>query len=309
MATTFISTNAISTTLRVSAMKSRAALSEATKEATTGRLADVGLDLGALTGRDVVLRAGLNDVDKLVDTNTLVAGHLDVTQERLSTLIDTATSFQKDMLASRNSANGGNIIAQPAAANLQSLLATLNVTMDGQHLFAGINTAVQPMTDYAPGSTNKNAIDAAFSGYFGFAQNSPLVSTTETVDSSVSANEPAFRKLAMAYTMLSDIGTQNLNQAALQTVIDTATKVVGDAINDLAGIGATIGTVQEKTTIATSRLKVQADLFTKQIDAMEAVAPEEASVRVTNLQNQLEMSLALTARIQQMSILNYLPAA
>jgi len=35
-------------------MKSRAALSEATKEATTGRLADVGLDLGALTGRDVV---------------------------------------------------------------------------------------------------------------------------------------------------------------------------------------------------------------------------------------------------------------
>jgi len=54
MATTFISTNAISTTLRVSAMKSRAALSEATKEATTGRLADVGLDLGALTGRDVV---------------------------------------------------------------------------------------------------------------------------------------------------------------------------------------------------------------------------------------------------------------
>jgi flagellar hook-associated protein 3 FlgL len=110
----------------------------------------------------------------------------------------------------------------------------------------------------------------------------------------------------MAYTMLSDIGTQNLNQSAFQTVIDTATKVVGDAINDLAGIGATIGTVQEQTTNATSRLKVQADLFTKQINAMEAVAPEEASVRVTNLQNQLEMSLSLTARIQQLSILNYL---
>ena len=39
---------------------------------------------------------------------------------------------------------------------------------------------------------------------------------------------------------------------------------------------------------------------------MEAVAPEEASVRVTTLQNQLETSLALTARIQQISILNYL---
>jgi flagellar hook-associated protein 3 FlgL len=219
--------------------------------------------------------------------------------------------------------------------------------MDGQHLFAGINTAVQPMNDYAAGSPNKNAIDAAFLASFGFAQNSPSVSTitpsamqtfldtafktefddpawganwstasnqvmrtristTETIDTSVSANQPAFRKLAMAYTMLSDVGTQNLNQAAFQTVIDSATKVIGEAINDLAGIGATMGTAQEQTTNATSRLKVQADLITKQINAMEEVAPEEASVRVTNLKNQLEMSLALTSRIQQLSILNYL---
>ena len=53
MSTTFIATNSISTTLRISSMKSRAALSEATKEATTGRLADVGKSLGALAGRDV----------------------------------------------------------------------------------------------------------------------------------------------------------------------------------------------------------------------------------------------------------------
>ena len=72
MATTFISSNSISTTLRSSAMKSQVALSKATTEATNGRYADVGLTLGALTGRDVVLRAELVDVDKLVDTNVLV---------------------------------------------------------------------------------------------------------------------------------------------------------------------------------------------------------------------------------------------
>ena len=164
-------------------------------------------------------------------------------------LIETAEAFQKDLLAARNSANGGSIIAQPASANLQSLLATLNVTMDGQYLFGGINTGVAPMQDYAAGSPSKTAIDAAFLATFGFAQNSPLasgitaadmqtfldttlqaefadpawganwstatdqvmrsrISTTQTIDTSVSANEPAFRKLAMAYTMLSDLGTQ-----------------------------------------------------------------------------------------------------
>jgi flagellar hook-associated protein 3 FlgL len=347
MATTFISTNAISTTLRIAAMKSQVALSKATQEATNGRLADVGLDLGALAGRDVTLRAELLEADKLVDTNALVSGRLDVAQQRVGELIETAQAFQKQLLAARNSANGGTIIAQPSQSNLGSLIATLNVTMDGQYLFGGINTGVQPVVNYEAGATSKNAIDAAFLANFGFAQNSPAVSgisatamqafldtafkaefddpawganwsaasdqvmrsrisTTETINTSVSANEPAFRKLAMAYTMLSDLGTQNLNQAALQTVIDTATRVIGDAINDLAGLGAALGTAQEQTTNATSRLKVQADLITRQVTAMERVDPAEASVRVTNLQTQLEMSLALTARIQKLSILDFI---
>jgi flagellar hook-associated protein 3 FlgL len=347
MATTFISSNSISTTLRLSAMKSQVALSRATEEATNGRLADVGLNLGALTGRDVTLRAELLGVDKLVDTNGLVAGRLDVAQQRVSELIDTAEAFQKDLLAARSSANGGTIIAQPASANLGSLTATLNVTMDGQYLFGGINTAVQPLTDYVAGAPNKVANDAAFLANFGFTQSSPLmstitpasmqtflnttfqaqftspawntnwstasnavmrsrISTTETIDSSVSANDPAFQKLAMAYTMMSDLGTQNLNQGAFQTVVDTATALIGDAINSLAGVGAALGTAQQETTIATNRLQVQGDLITTQITTMEKVDPAEASVRVTNLQNQLEMSLALTARIQKLSILNYM---
>ena len=61
----------------------------------------------------------------------------------------------------------------PACANLQSLIGALNVTIDGQYLFAGTNTAVAPITDYAPGSASKSAVDAAFLATFGFAQSSP----------------------------------------------------------------------------------------------------------------------------------------
>lgn len=347
MATTFISTNSITNTLRVSAMKTQVALSQATKEATTGRLADIGLSLGALAGRDVVLRAELSDLDKMVDTNALVAGHLDVTQQRISELLSTAESFQKDLLAARNSANGGKIIALTAGANLGSLISTLNVTMDGQYLFGGINTAAAPAKDYVAGSGSKTAIDAAFLATFGFAQDSPLVSgitavdmqnfldtalqsqfddpawgtnwsnatdqvmrsrisTTQAVDTSASANEPAFRKLAMVYTMLSDLGTENLNQSAFQALIDTATLAIGAAIGDLAGVGAKLGTAQQQVTSATSRLKVQSDIITQQITAMEEVDPMEADVRITSLTNQLEKSQAITVRIQKLSILNYL---
>ncbi|MEX3422840.1 flagellar biosynthesis protein FlgL, partial [Bacillus sp. HSTU-bmb18] len=59
MAATFISSNSIATTLRISASKSQVAIAKGVKEATTGRLDDVGKELGALTGRNVTLRAEL----------------------------------------------------------------------------------------------------------------------------------------------------------------------------------------------------------------------------------------------------------
>jgi flagellar hook-associated protein 3 FlgL len=347
MAATFISSNSIATTLRISASKSQVAIAKGVKEATTGRLDDVGKELGALTGRNVTLRAELQEIDKLVDTNALVGARLEVGQERLSQLIETAQSFQKDLLAARNSANGGGIIAQPAGANLESLLASLNVSMDGQFLFGGINTSEAPMTPYENGSASKTAINAAFTAAFGFAPGSAgaenilpadmetfldgafatefadpawgtnwssasdqvmrsRISTTQTIDSSASANDVAFRKLAMAYTMLSGLGVDRMNQSTFQVVTDKALLLVAGAVADLASVGARLGTAQEQTTNATSRLKVQSDIVTKQVNAMENVDPEEASVRVTSLRNQLEMSHALTAQIQKLSILNYL---
>ncbi len=347
MAATFISSNSIATTLRISASKSQVAIAKGVKEVTTGRHDDVGKELGALTGRNVTLRAELLEIDKLVDTNALVGARLEVGQERLSQLIETAQSFQKDLLAARNSANGGGVISQPAATNLQSLLASLNVSMDGQFLFGGINTAQQPMTPYEDGSASKTAVDAAFTAAFGFAPGAPgaagilpadmeafldnafaaefadpawgtnwssasdqvmrsRISTTQTIEASASANDVAFRKLAMAYTMLSGLGVETMNQSTFQVVTDKALLLVAGAVADLASVGARLGTAQELTTKASSRLKVQSDIVTKQVNAMESVDPEEASVRVTSLQNQLEMSHALSVQIQRLSILNYL---
>lgn len=347
MAATFISSNSIATTLRISSSKSQVAIAKGVKEATTGRLDDIGKELGALTGRNVTLRAELTEMDKLVDTNALVGARLEVGQERLSQLIKSAQSFQGELLAARNSANGGGIIGQSATTNLESLLATLNVAMDGQYLFGGINTGEQPMTPYENGSASKTAIDAAFTAAFGFAPGAAgtesilpgametfldnafaaefddpawgtnwstasdqvmrsRISTTQTIDSSASANDVAFRKLAMAFTMLSGLGIDKMNQSTFQAVADKALLLVAGAMPDLASVGARLGTAQEQTTSASSRLKVQSDIVTKQVNAMENVDPEEASVRVTNLRNQLEMSHALTAQIQKLSILNYL---
>jgi flagellar hook-associated protein 3 FlgL len=342
----YISTYMLSSSLRYSIVNNQSALSRASKEATTGRFADVGLQLGPTAGGDVALRANMSFGDQIVDTNGLVGGRLDVTQNRITGFGSTAQDFLKSLIAARDADGGARILLPTASANLQELIGGLNVSYNGSYLFGGINTQNAPIAVYAAGSTSKNAVDADFLATFGFSQSAPgvstitpaamqslntsfdaefvspawntnwssatdqpltsRISTTQVVDSSVSANQLGFRKLSEAYTMLSDLGNTGLSQATFQTVVDKAIVLVSSAIDDLAVLGGTVGAIQQQITGATDKLKMQHDIFNQQIVNMEQVDPAEASVRVNSLQNQLETALSLTARLQKISLINYL---
>ena len=347
MSANYISTLMLSSSLRYSITNNQSALSKASKEATTGRFADPGLQLGTATGRDVGLRAEMSFMDQIVDTNELVSGRLDVSQNRINQLGTTAQEFLKSLIAARDADGGQQILLPSAAANLQDLIGALNVSYNGSFLFAGLDTQNAPIANYTAGSTNKNAVDADFLAAFGFPQSSANVSTitpvqmqnflntsfdaefaspawntnwssatdatltsristTEVVDTSVSANQPGFRKLAEAYTMLTDLGNAGLSQATFQTVVDKAISLVSGAIYDLAVLGGSVGAIQQRVSSATDKLKIQHDILNQQVVGMEEVDPSEASVRVNALQNQIDTALALTARLQKISLINYL---
>ncbi|MCA6123801.1 flagellar hook-associated family protein [Bradyrhizobium sp. WSM 1704] len=347
MSANYISTYMLSSALRYSITNNQSLLSKATKEATTGRFADVGLQLGVGTGRDVALRADMSFIDQVVDTNGLVKGRLDVTQNRITQLGTTAQDFLKNLIAARDADSGARMILPSAAANLQDLVGALNASYNGSYLFGGLNTENAPVATYTAGSTSKAAVDADFLATFGFSQSaagvsgitpaqmqnflntsfdaefaSPAwnsnwsqatdqvlgsrISTTEIVDTSVSANQPGFRKLAEAYAMLSDLGNTNLSQATFQVVVDKAISLVGGAINDLAVLGGSVGSIQQRVSNATDKLKIQHDILNQQVVDMENVDPTEASIRVNTLQTQIQTALALTAQMQKISLINYL---
>ena len=132
------------------------------------------------------------------------------------------------------------------------------------------------------------------------------ISTNELIDTSTNANEDAFRKLASAYTMLADLNMEGLTQNAYQSVVDTAVGILGGAIQDLTEVQAGLGVSQSRITEANNRMSIQADLLDSHITLLEGVDPYEATVRVNALMTQIETAYAMTARIQQMSLLKYL---
>jgi flagellar hook-associated protein 3 FlgL len=132
------------------------------------------------------------------------------------------------------------------------------------------------------------------------------ISTSEVVQTSVSASDPTMRKLVQAFTMVADLGTANLNQNAYQAVVNKATKLIGDALGGISNLQSVLGLAQDHITKANDRMSVQVALLEKQINGLESVDPYEASTRVSSLMTQIETSYSLTARVQKLTLLNYL---
>ena len=116
----------------------------------------------------------------------------------------------------------------------------------------------------------------------------------------------AIRKLVSAYTMVADLGTANLNQSAFQKVVDQASKLTAEAIQGLTTMQADLGSAQQRVTDANSRMTAQRDIITNHVGALEGVDPYEASSRLSALMTQIETAYAMTGRIQNLTLLNYL---
>lgn len=133
------------------------------------------------------------------------------------------------------------------------------------------------------------------------------IASSEMMETSVNANEQAFRKLASAYTMVADLNVEGLPSGTYKAVIDQAVQAVGEAIQELTTLQANLGTAQERVANANDRMSIQINVITTHVGALEAVDPGEASSRVAQLLTQIETAYAMTARLQQLSLLNFLP--
>ncbi|MEP4767475.1 MAG: flagellar hook-associated family protein [Roseibium sp.] len=348
MKTTYISTISLADASRRQVMNQSSMVNKLGVELSSGRKFDVGLDLGTKTGESVSLRAEFHFLHGIMDTNALTASRLDVSQAALGDVLKDAQDFMASMVALQENPGSSEIVQADAEGNMGLLISRMNTELNGNFVFAGINSDLTPFADYSsPTAPNKVAADAAFLAEFGIAQSNPAVSgitaaamttylngnfeamfqnpawgatwstasdtvmtsrisASETVSSSVSANEQAFRDLAKVYTMMSDLGNDNLGADAYGVVIEKATEILGSAIAGITSEMGKLGNVQEQVKLASSRLTVQTDILNGRINDLENVNLEETSVRLNTALTQLETTYAVTARMQGLSILKFL---
>ncbi|MFA6153202.1 flagellar hook-associated family protein [Mesorhizobium sp.] len=344
---TSVSSAAISNTMRYQQMRMQADLVKARKEASTGKVADTGLALGGRTAQAVTFSRDLDRLNVIIDSNGLVGARLSSTQTSLGQLSTAAQGFLSSLTTATSGGSSNSLVGSTGDSTIQQLTSILNTSVNGEYLFAGTNTDVRPINDFAAGSPARAAFDAAFAAKFGFDQDDPAASgitaaqmddfitndvapqftgagwqgtwsnatdqqivsriaLNETAPTSTSANSEGVRKLAMAAAMVSILMSSNISQAAKDTVISRSTTLVGESLSGIGELQSQAGVVQKRVSDATDRMKTQVDLFERHILDLEGVDPAEAATRVADLTQHIETSFALTARLQQLSLLNYL---
>lgn len=133
----------------------------------------------------------------------------------------------------------------------------------------------------------------------------------EVVDVAVSANEKGFRDAMKNMILVAEFGDRGLSKEAQASVFANA-RASSDgtstttAINDIIMTASRLGSAEERIKSATYQIEVQTDLLKNAELNMIGVDAAGVAQRVKDLEAMLNLSYTLTARMGQLSLVNYL---
>jgi flagellar hook-associated protein 3 FlgL len=183
MKASFVSNLAVQNAMRLTIQRGQVEMMKLNDEVSTGVHADYGLALGASTSRSVNISSQLDRLATLKSTNSIVNQRLSGSQEALKTMQDAAQKTLNSLTTFRDNSTADLLkIAQDQnKAAMSTFASAANTSLNGEYLFSGINTDVQPFTEYSATSDAKVSYDAALSTFIASqpVQVPPLTSVTQ----------------------------------------------------------------------------------------------------------------------------------
>ncbi len=140
--------------------------------------------------------------------------------------------------------------------------------------------------------------------------NPPLTSRTsetQTLTQTAQANDPAMRDLMRGLAMLSAFNPSDIpDEAARDAWLTEARSAIGAGLEGLTDLETQTGLKRGQLADTISAQESRALFLNGEVMNLEGVDQYDAATRLTQLQNQLESSYAVTARLSRLSFLNYL---
>lgn len=303
----------------------RTQIGKTSTEATTGRYEDLTLHLSGRIGKAMLGQKALADISTDREILNLRATRLSLIQTSLGTVQESSSGIAANML----SAIGGEhetevgIAARDAKAALAASLSSLNARYGDRFLFAGDATSTLPFSDQsalladieliADSATDSADFATQLDDYFtsptgGWLQNIYQGSTTASDPESVTADNDAIKSLIRDLAVLAISGPDGplASLDGYKTLVQETSLSLSSSETQITNLRADLGVYEERNAIEQKTLDTEETLLTASFNDLTARDQYEAATELQSLQTTLEASYLITARLSQLSLLNYL---
>lgn len=303
-------------------------------ETVTGQIDDLTRESRGDIGGLHLLRKAIDDAQGAQQNLNLSASRAQRTQTVLTTLTQESATLATGVLSNIGPQNTNALEASATNARgaLFVIFSNLNTDAGGRALFSGDRTDTAPLGDpnvlledvrqIIAGAADATAADVALDQYFndpagGFATDiyqggtnaAPLVEIAPGVriEASARADAQPIKDLIRGLAVIANYQTPPQDGAAGR---DTIVRAGADLL-----LTAEVGLINLRSTIGVSenRLQQRVDEFVAEEQALTSLYnsrttrdPFEAASALQILQSQLEASFAVTARLSQLSLTNFL---
>ncbi|WP_029008813.1 flagellin [Azospirillum halopraeferens] len=126
-----------------------------------------------------------------------------------------------------------------------------------------------------------------------------------TVAYGIQANDPMLRTILEGISMLAAVDTSNMEPAAYRDYMEAAVSKLSSGAGDLRDSIALLGIQRAQVATLAGQHQKQIAILNTQIQNLEGVDPYQASVRISQLETQIDATAAASARIAKLRLTNY----
>ena len=257
----------------------------------SGKVAEQFGQLGVKTHQLLDAKTSVQQVRQFQADNQLVQSRLEVMESAIASVFDLGSRLKT--LTIQRLSDGAAVpgtIAIEAELMLEQVASALNVDVDGRHLFAGsrIDTAPVDLDQASYYQGDQIALSAK-------------IDVDLSITYGMTADREGFDQLIEAFRTVIDADPAG-DRAQLEQALDLLNQALPKIADDRAEAGARHTQIERVNQIHTA-----AELYLeREISTIEDVDVAEAVTRLTQDQVALEAAMATIARLNQLSLTDFL---
>ncbi|MDP3320269.1 MAG: flagellin [Bosea sp. (in: a-proteobacteria)] len=297
---TRVATFAMNERMLEASLRTQARMSEAQIQQATGSVSTDYGGLGRSAGTLVSLEVSLARSKSQASASEEAGNRVQMMSDAVGAMSDLLSSFRASLSSAISAGGDDATLTATAQSLLEELASLLNTRFEGRYLFAGSDTATAPVDLSAYAATDVATQDTTYYQGNG-VEASVALSPERTLTYGVTGDAAAFEQALRALSAVAN-ATTTPDTATLQAISELSVQAV-DALAAVQGKLSVDAATLERSVAAQTDHQ---DATTSLITATNGADVTALAVALSSYETQLQASYAALAKVQSLSLLDYL---